>query len=121
MIAHWLTKVPGKTVTPSPGFSLKSKSLNDDKKIFINICQHEDIEVPGVKKRLNEAGEEIEGMNIPMSVGAPREELDKASVSCRVYDIIVNPVVLTESESMHCIYVCVYVCLHVCMNILYSD
>ena len=60
-------------------------------------------------------------MNIPMSVGAPREELDKASVSCRVYDIIVNPVVLTESESMHCIYVCVYVCLHVCMNILYSD
>ena len=94
-------KVPGKTVTPLPGFSLKSKSLNDDKKVFINICQHEDIDVPGVKKRLNEAGEEVEGMNIPMSVGVPREELDKSSVSCRVYDIIVNPIVLNESESMY--------------------
>ena len=73
--------------------------MNDDKKVFINICQHEDIDIPGVKKRLNDAGEEIEGMNIPMSVGAPREEFDKSNHSCRVYDIIVNPVVLTEAEN----------------------
>jgi hypothetical protein len=45
---------------------------------------------------LNDEGEEVEGMNIPMSVGAPHYDVDKAGVKCRVYDIIANPTVLTE-------------------------
>lgn len=68
-------------------------------KVFINMAQHEAIDEPGLKKKLDENGEEIEGMNIPMSVGAPVWGEDKKGIKCVIYDIIVNPVVITESVS----------------------
>eukprot|EP01038_Epipyxis_sp_PR26KG_P016231 gene16231-22090_t len=90
----------GITITPNPGFSFKTKRLNkDNMKVFINICEHDEIDSPGIKKKLNEEGEEIEGMNIPMSVGQPRNDVDKSGVSCIIYDIIVNPTVITESSN----------------------
>lgn len=88
-------------ITPIPGFVIKTLQLNggstDDKdKVLINLCSHEDIEVPGMKKRLNPDGESVEGMNIPMSVGQGRTETDSKGSPCTVYDIIVNPLVITD-------------------------
>ena len=94
---------------------VKTKRNNLQTKVFINVCTHELIDKPGVKKKLDDKGEEIEGINIPMSVGANRKgnlfqyitqhaniimfvDKDKAGVECYVYDIIVNSAVLAECK-----------------------
>lgn len=66
-------------------------------KVFINLTQHADIAKPGMKKKLNEEGEEVEGMNIPMSVGPLHWETDNKDVPCQAYDIIVNDEVIGET------------------------
>ena len=90
--------VPGIDITPIPGFTLKTVSLSNGSKVFINICSHEEIIEPSMKKRLNDMGEEIEGMNIPMSVGPPYSCKDKSGVSCIAYDVIVSPKVVESSK-----------------------
>lgn len=50
-----------------------------------------------MKKRLDENGEEIEGLNIPMSVGPRKDDTDKAGVPCMVFDIMVNPTVVRDA------------------------
>ena len=89
----------GKFITPSPGFVIKTKRMkpDDTMKIFINLCVHNDIDIPGIKKKLNDQGESVEGMNIPMSVGEGHKCTDKSNINCYVYDIIVNTIVLNES------------------------
>jgi hypothetical protein len=64
--------------------------------VFINLCQHSELAVPSIKKKLNEEGEEVEGMNIPLSVGQAKEGKDKSGVPCTIYDVIVNPQVLKD-------------------------
>ena len=59
---------------------------------------HEAIDQPSMKKKLDDEGNEIEGMNIPMSVGAGRSEKDKKGVDSIVYDIVVNPDVIKDIE-----------------------
>ena len=65
----------------------------------MNICEHEQVGPPGMKKRLDANGEEVEGMNVPMSVGAGRYGEDKSGGKCLIYDIIVNKKVLEESKA----------------------
>ena len=52
-------------------------------KVFINICQHEGVEKPVMVKRLNEEGEEVEGLNVPLSIGPPRACDDAKGVKVR--------------------------------------
>jgi hypothetical protein len=114
-------------ITPEPGFVVKTRNtssnanntspsssalvessssskvveLDDEEggqKVFINICSHEEVGAPGMKKRLDANGEEQEGMNIPMSVGQGRVGEDKSGGACLVYDIIVNKKVLEECK-----------------------
>jgi len=89
----------GITITPEAGFSYKTKQTRDDLKVFINICIHAALDPPGLKKRLNDEGEPVEGMNIPMSVGAGRSGIDKKGEACKIFDIIVNPKVVEEANS----------------------
>ena len=89
----------GITITPTPGYVIKTRQVADETKVFITLCSHELIDPPGLKKRLDENGEPVEGMNIPMSVGAGRTGVAKAGASCRVYDIIVNPQVVADGLS----------------------
>jgi hypothetical protein len=89
----------GIMITPTPGFVFKTRRSVDSQKVFVNVCTHEDVAQPGLKKRLNENGEEVEGMNIPMSMGPLRIESDKEGKPCSVYDMIVNPAVLEESQA----------------------
>jgi hypothetical protein len=51
-----------------------------------------------MKKKLDDEGQEIEGLNIPMSVGSGRPCTDKAGELCTVYDIIVSPLVLAQTK-----------------------
>ena len=52
----------GVTITPEPGFAIKTKVLPAGVKLFINICTHEEIEAPSLKKKLNDDGESVEGI-----------------------------------------------------------
>jgi len=90
-------KMKGILITPAPGFSLKTKRP-DDSKVFINVCQHEALSEPSLQKKLDDKGEEIEGLNIPTSVGTRRNSTDKSGNVCTVYDIIVNPAVIARAK-----------------------
>jgi hypothetical protein len=90
-------KKPGIMITPTAGFVIKTKDMTSDQKIMINVCTHEEIDKPSLKKKLDENGEPVEGMNIPLSAGPSRQDTDKSGVSCVVYDVIVNPEVVKES------------------------
>ncbi len=96
-------KVPGINITPTAGFVVKTKNMVDSDengmKIFINICQHDELGLPGMKKKIDENGEEVEGLNIPMSIGAGRVGNDKSGVKCFIYDVIVNPKVIEDANT----------------------
>eukprot|EP01041_Mallomonas_annulata_P007307 gene7307-14900_t len=89
-------KMKGIKITPTPAFTLKTKEISKSVKVFINICTHENIAMPGIKKKLDEEGKEIEGMNIPMSVGPAKMGKDKSNIDCIIYDIIINPKVIQD-------------------------
>ena len=52
----------GVTITPEAGFAIKTKALLAGSKVFINLCTHEEIEAPSLKKKLNDDGESVEGI-----------------------------------------------------------
>ena len=64
--------------------------------VFINVCKHPELSIPSLKKKLDENGTEIEGMNIPLSAGPARSGQDKSGAPCVIYDVIVNPQVIED-------------------------
>ncbi len=93
----------GIMITPTPGFVLKTKVMNkrisEGRKVFINVCYHDQIELPAPKKKLDENGNEIEGLNVPLSMSPIRYCEDKTNVPCVVVDAIMNPSVQREMEN----------------------
>lgn len=86
----------GIEIIPNPGFTIKTRCLKANKKVFINVCTNEELDMPGLKKRLNDKGEEVEGYNVPMSVGPVRACQDKSGADSMVFDMVVNPKVMEE-------------------------
>jgi len=86
----------GIEIVPNPGFTIKTKCLKADKKVFINVCTSDELDIPGLKKRLNDDGDEVEGYNVPMSVGPVRACQDKSGTDSMVFDMVVNPKVIDE-------------------------
>ena len=106
---------------PTPGFAIKTRQLSGtpmvkqpgvttdeflesaardgegSDKVFINICTHEHIGQPKTQKKLDDEGKEVEGVNIPLSIGAPRLQTDKSGGRCVAVDCIINPTVLAEA------------------------
>lgn len=85
----------GQQVTPRPGFVAKTRSATRrGAKVFINICQHEAVDTP----QPMEAGEDGSvPLRIPLSLGPPREDLDKDGELCTVYDVVFHPDTVTNS------------------------
>ena len=79
----------GIIITPEPGFVVKTYQLSNrtpetpQTKIFINVCGSVFVEKPQEKTKLDEDGNEIEGLNIPVAVGTLRECLDKSGKKAR--------------------------------------
>jgi len=81
----------------------------DDTKVFLNICTHPLIAVPGQRKGLDEqTGKEIDGWRLPMALGDLRPCYDKTGNAVIVADCILNPGVVREmnSDSNHYQFVC---------------
>ncbi len=114
-------KDKGLKIVPTPGFAIKTRQLSGtpmvkqpgvttdeflesaardgegSDKVFINICTHEHIGQPKTQKKLDDEGKEVEGVNIPLSIGAPRLQTDKSGGRCVAVDCIINPTVLAEA------------------------
>ncbi len=88
----------GIDIVPEPGFVLKTKNVKSGNKVFVNICVSKHLANLSRKTQLMEDGTEQEGINIPMSVGPPKTDKDKSGNPCLVFDMIVNPEVVTDSK-----------------------
>lgn len=90
------------TVTPSPGFVIKTKSGTGESatKVFINVVTSDSIKSMSMRKQLDpNTGEEQEGVHVPCSLNPPRPGKDKSGVPCSVYDVMMNPSVLADMEA----------------------
>ncbi|XP_056608851.1 PIH1 domain-containing protein 1 isoform X2 [Triplophysa dalaica] len=84
----------GKVIRPQPGMCVKTLSMSDQKKVFLNICQSET--VPPPPHLSQEAlvtlleSEDPTSYRVPMSLGEPHAEADNSSQGCTVYDVVIN-------------------------------
>lgn len=67
-------------------------------KVFINVTHA--AQVPGFRKRRDLSGSEaVEGLHVPIAIGPPRTDVDRAGKPCTVYDVVVNPEVTSGCVS----------------------
>ncbi|KAL6476605.1 hypothetical protein MHYP_G00151040 [Metynnis hypsauchen] len=85
---------PSKVIRPQPGVCVKTSSLTDQQKVFVNICQSRDVPPPPhlSQEALVELLESDDptGYKVPMSLGEAHTEIDNSSKSCTVYDVVIN-------------------------------
>ena len=83
----------GEQVTPTPGFVAKTRSATrQGAKVFINVCSSDHVDKPApVEGGAGGEGSDELQMRIPMSLGPPREDLDKSGEVCTVYDVVFHP------------------------------
>uniref|UniRef100_A0A673IEA5 PIH1 domain-containing protein 1 n=1 Tax=Sinocyclocheilus rhinocerous TaxID=307959 RepID=A0A673IEA5_9TELE len=85
---------PSKVICPQPGMCVKTFSVSDKKKVFLNICQSQ--AVPPPPHLSQEAlvdlleSEDPTSYRVPMSLGEPHTEVDNSSQGCTVYDVVIN-------------------------------
>jgi hypothetical protein len=88
----------GITVRPDPGFVVKTREVSSGMKVFLNIVSNEHVEAPHMKSFAELEGEE--GCRVPLSVGTPVEDFDKKQEPCVTYDLVANPTVVAECETV---------------------
>ncbi|XP_058625765.1 PIH1 domain-containing protein 1 [Onychostoma macrolepis] len=85
---------PSKVIRPQPGMCVKTSSMSDKKKVFLNICQSQAVPPPPhlSQEALVELleSEDPTSYRVPMSLGEPRTEVDNSSQGCTVYDVVIN-------------------------------
>lgn len=83
-----------KTIRPQPGLCAKTCTLPDQQKVFLNICQSQQVPLPPplCHEDLIELleSDDPSGYRVPMSLGEPHTELDNSKQACTVYDVVVN-------------------------------
>lgn len=85
---------PSKVIRPQPGMCVKTSSVSDKKKVFLNICQSQMVPPPPhlSQEALVELleSEDPTSYRVPMSLGEPHTEVDNSSQGCTVYDVVIN-------------------------------
>ncbi|XP_060748302.1 PIH1 domain-containing protein 1 isoform X2 [Tachysurus vachellii] len=83
-----------KSIRPQPGLCVKTFSLPDKQKVFVNICKSADVPPPppishdALVDLLD--SDDPTGYKVPMSLGEAHAEMDNSSNSCTVYDVVIN-------------------------------
>ena len=67
-----------------PGFVLKTVSLPDNVKTFVNVCQSEAVEKATATRGTGERGQRGEQWSIPFSLSPSREDVDKGALVASV-------------------------------------
>ena len=88
---------------PTGVFCIKAADETGKKKVFINICKAEAIAepMPMTDDEAEESGMKNKDLQfrVPISIGPPRVENDKAGKPSMVYDIAVNPLTLDKCDA----------------------
>ncbi|KAJ8402543.1 hypothetical protein AAFF_G00366260 [Aldrovandia affinis] len=83
-----------RVVRPEPGMCVKTISLPEAQKIFVNICQSPVVPPPPhlSKEELLELlqSDDPTAYRVPMSLGEPHTEIDNNSQGCTAYDVVIN-------------------------------
>ncbi len=88
-------KAEGSEIEPEPCFVVKTRDIQTDRKVFINVATHAKVIEPRTVRRLNQAGEEVEGLSVPVAVGAVRIG-GKGGGDSMTFDCVVNKTVVDE-------------------------
>jgi len=87
----------GEQVVPTPGFVAKTVSATKKgQKVFINVCHSDHVDPPAPMEEAATAADEVQ-YRIPLSLGPPREDLDKDGAVCTVYDVVFHPEAVENS------------------------
>ncbi|KAG8462506.1 hypothetical protein KFE25_010331 [Diacronema lutheri] len=95
------------TVMPTAGFVAKTRSVTGKgRKVFVNLCTSDlidpcsemDPEGPQPAGAPPPTADEYR-IRIPVSVGPPREDLDKSNEACTVYDVVFNPTTVDSAQT----------------------
>lgn len=101
--AYFETIFSDKTISFA-GFCLKTREVETNQKLFINICTTDAIPPPKdiTEEELNEIlnTDEITDFKIPMSIGEIRIETDKKGEEAKACDVAINPVFLEKIENI---------------------
>ena len=95
------THQEGVLIQPVPCYVIKTKLRSadaDGDKLFINVASSNAIAAPSTKKRLDAEGKEVEGLNVPVSVGSIRSCTDKAGKPALAIDVIVSPKIIQDNK-----------------------
>ncbi|BDA47531.1 probable PIH1 domain-containing protein 1 at N-terminal half [Coccomyxa sp. Obi] len=104
------TQQQGVTVTPEPGFVIKTVD-EKGRKVFINVCGSSSVLAPGgwkngqmseeVRTALERAELEDPGdiLRFPLSMGDLRMDRDHSGEACHVLDIVFNNDVLKQAQT----------------------
>ncbi|XP_029109755.1 PIH1 domain-containing protein 1 [Scleropages formosus] len=91
-----------RVIKPEPGFCVKTFSVPDKQKVFVNICQSPAIPPPPhlSKQELLDLlqSDDPTGYKVPMSLGEPHAELDNNSQGCTAYDVVINSEFLEKCQ-----------------------
>ncbi|KAM9780266.1 PIH1 domain-containing protein 1 [Neosynchiropus ocellatus] len=83
-----------KLIRPQPGMCVKTQSIKDNQKVFVNICQSNSVPPPpelSTEELVDLLqSEDPSGFRVPMSLGEPHTELDNSSQGCTAYDVVIN-------------------------------
>eukprot|EP00002_Diphylleia_rotans_P022850 TRINITY_DN4489_c0_g2_i2.p1 TRINITY_DN4489_c0_g2~~TRINITY_DN4489_c0_g2_i2.p1 ORF type:complete len:296 (+),score=61.32 TRINITY_DN4489_c0_g2_i2:143-1030(+) len=78
---------------PEPCFVIQTETEEGDL-IYINVCKSSQVAEPQVV----EQDDMSHAIRIPLSLGAARTEIDHRSKACTVYDAVLNPKSVEDSE-----------------------
>ncbi|KAL4658315.1 PIH1 domain-containing protein 1 [Arapaima gigas] len=95
MMGQMQTQTPdSRVIKPKPGLCVKTFSLPNKQKVFVNICQSTAIPPPPQlsKEQLLDLlqSDDPTSYKVPMSLGEPHAELDNNSQGCTAYDVVIN-------------------------------
>ena len=80
-----------KFVKPEPGYVLKTATVSDNIKAFVNICKNQHIEEARCNREIGPGGKSGLNWSIPHSFAPVREDVDKQGNKCKVFDFVIHP------------------------------
>lgn len=90
----------GKVIKPYPGLCIKTREVDNFKKVFINVCKTDAIPAPEniseedvsliIHSATLQLDDRLINFKVPMSIGALRIELDHNNESAKVCDVAIN-------------------------------
>ena len=93
-----LDKEGGLYIEPKKEFVLKTKNINTNEKIFINVVSHPVIAKPAETEIIQEETNQA-AFRIPMSVNFFLEISDNKNKPCKSIDVVVNPFIINKLKN----------------------